>query len=113
MSDDSPPGKSFSHRVLDDIERLGNKLPDPALLFVFGLVATWLTSKILSGVSFSEIDPRTVTSERPAGLPLQIVDLLTAKSIATFLATMVKTFTDFHPLGVVLVAMLGVGVAER
>jgi aminobenzoyl-glutamate transport protein len=113
MSDDSPPRKSFSHRVLDDIERLGNKLPDPALLFVFGLVATWLTSKILSGVSFSEIDPRTVTPERPAGLPLQIVDLLTAKSIATFLATMVKTFTDFHPLGVVLVAMLGVGVAER
>ena len=113
MSDAPPAPKSFWHRILDDIERLGNKLPDPALLFVFGLVATWLTSKVLSGVAFSEIDPRTITPERPSGAPLQIVDLLTAKSIATFLASMVKTFTDFHPLGVVLVAMLGVGVAER
>lgn len=113
MAAESLPPKRWWHRALDDIERLGNKLPDPALLFVFGLVATWVASKALSGVQFAEIDPRTITVERPGGAPLQIVDLLTAKSLATFLAGMVKTFTDFHPLGVVLVAMLGVGVAER
>jgi aminobenzoyl-glutamate transport protein len=111
---DQPPSpKSWWHSALDGIERLGNKLPDPALLFVFGLAATWLASKALAGVQFSEIDPRTITPERPLGAPLRVVDLLTAKSLATFLAGMVKTFTDFHPLGVVLVAMLGVGVAER
>jgi aminobenzoyl-glutamate transport protein len=113
MADASPPPKRWWHRALDGVERLGNKLPDPALLFVFGLLATWLTSKLLAGVQFSEIDPRTIGPLSPRGTPLQIVDLLTAKSLATFLAGMVKTFTDFHPLGVVLVAMLGVGVAER
>lgn len=113
MPDDPASPKRWWHRALGGIERLGNKLPDPALLFVFGLLATWLASKALAGVQFSEIDPRTVTPEQPGGAPIQIVDLLTAKSIAVFLAGMVKTFTDFHPLGVVLVAMLGVGVAER
>jgi aminobenzoyl-glutamate transport protein len=113
MTEESPDPKRWWHRVLDGIERLGNRLPDPALLFVFGLLTTWLVSKALVGVTFSEIDPRTITPERPGGAPVQIVDLLTAKSLATFLGGMVKTFTDFHPLGVVLVAMLGVGVAER
>jgi aminobenzoyl-glutamate transport protein len=113
MSDAASSPKRWWHRALDGIERLGNKLPDPALLFVFGLLATWLMSKALAGVQFSEIDPRTITPARPGGAPIQVVDLLTAKSLATFLAGMVKTFTDFHPLGVVLVAMLGVGVAER
>src|SRR5688572_19444381 len=113
MAPGTPSPNRWWHRTLDGIERLGNRLPDPALLFVLGLAATWLASKALAGVSFSEIDPRTITPERPGGLPLQVVDLLTGSSLAAFLAGMVKTFTDFHPLGVVLVAMLGVGVAER
>jgi aminobenzoyl-glutamate transport protein len=113
MPDAPPLSKPWWHRALDGVERLGNKLPDPALLFVLGLLATWGVSKALAGVEFSEIDPRTITPERPRGAPIQIVDLLTAKSLAAFLSSMVKTFTDFHPLGVVLVAMLGVGVAER
>src|ERR1041384_2667948 len=112
MSEALPAPKQWWHRLLDSVERLGNKLPDPALLFVFGLVITWLTSKALAGVSFAEIDPRSVTPERPGGGPIEVVDLLTSRSRAAFLAGMVKTFTDFHPLGVVLVAMLGVGVAE-
>jgi aminobenzoyl-glutamate transport protein len=57
-------------------------------------------------MSFSEIDPRT-------GAPIQIMNLLTGSAIAEFLSTMVTTFTSFHPLGVVLVALLGVGVAEH
>lgn len=113
MSVEAPPPNRWWNRALDGVERLGNRLPDPALLFVFGLVGTWLASKALAGVEFSEIDPRTITPERPGGAPLKVVDLLTGSALAAFLAGMVKTFTDFHPLGVVLVAMLGVGVAER
>ncbi|HEY8945219.1 MAG TPA: AbgT family transporter [Polyangiaceae bacterium] len=100
-------------RALDLVERLGNRLPDPVVLFLVGLGATWCASKLLAGVSFSEIDPRTISLQNPAGSPIRIHDLLTGPAFAAFLAGMVKTYTDFHPLGVVLVAMFGVGVAEH
>ncbi len=118
MADTSSPShaprpKGFLPRALDAIERIGNKLPDPAVLFLVGLVTTWILSKWLAGMAFSEIDPRTISPENPAGSPIRVVDMLTGPKLAAFLASMVKTFTDFHPLGVVLVALLGVGVAEH
>jgi len=117
MPQSAPPAaaapKSLLQRALDVVERVGNKLPDPAVLFVIGLVATWLLSKALSGVEFTEIDPRTIKPDNPGGNPLRVNDMLTLPALATFLAGMVKTFTDFHPLGIVLVALLGVGVAEH
>ena len=102
----------FVQRALDALERWGNKLPDPAVLFVVGLIGTWVLSKLLSGIEFTELDPRTKSAENPDGLPIQIVDLLTGPMIADFMSRMVEIFTGFHPLGVVLVALLGVGVAE-
>ena len=95
----------LADRVLNWIERVGNKLPDPALLFVFALVATWIASKILGGTKFS-VPTRAGVSDR------EIKDQLTGDSLADFMSNMVETFTGFHPLGVVLVALLGVGVAE-
>jgi len=93
-------------RSLTWIEVAGNKLPDPAMLFVIALALTWAFSALLAGVSFTEIDPRT-------GQPIQIQNQLTGAALANFLATMVPTFTNFPPLGIVLVALLGVGVAEH
>ena len=93
-------------RALNAIERVGNKLPDPAALFLILLVLVWILSALLAPVQFSEIDPRS-------GQPIQIKNQLAGTSIAAFLANMVTTFTGFHPLGVVLVALLGVGVAEH
>lgn len=84
----------------------GNKLPDPAMLFVYALLVTWLLSAALSTITFSEIDPRSHA-------PIQVNNLLTGAAFANFLATMVATFTAFPPLGIVLVALLGVGVAEH
>ena len=45
-------------RALNTLERLGNKLPDPAALFLILLVVVWVLSALLAPVSFSEIDPR-------------------------------------------------------
>jgi aminobenzoyl-glutamate transport protein len=100
------PNKSVLQRLLDGIEKVGNRLPDPAVLFAIGLALTWILSWLLSGASFQETDPRT-------DKPIQINNMLSLQALAAFLAGMVKTFTDFHPLGVVLVALLGVGVAEH
>lgn len=93
-------------RALNAIERVGNKLPDPAALFLILMLLVWVLSALLAPVQFSEIDPRS-------GQPIQIKNQLAGTSIAAFLANMVTTFTGFHPLGVVLVALLGVGVAEH
>jgi aminobenzoyl-glutamate transport protein len=99
-------------RLLDWIERAGNRLPDPAFLFLGALVLTWAASALLAPVAFTEIDPRTLTA--PTGpAPIRIHDQLTGTALATFLSRLVKNFTEFPPLGVVLVAMLGVGVAEH
>jgi len=97
---------SFLLKALNWIEVIGNKLPDPAMLFLFGLFIVWILSWLLAPVAFSEINPRT-------GDPIQVINLLTGANIANFLSTMVNTFVNFVPLGVVLVAMLGVGVAEH
>ncbi|MCS6924656.1 MAG: AbgT family transporter [Candidatus Binatia bacterium] len=92
--------------MLDAIERVGNALPDPAALFLLLLVSVWLGSALLAPVQFHELDPRT-------NRPIEIHNLLTGKALAAFLAGMVNTFVTFPPLGIVLVAFLGVGVAEQ
>lgn len=93
-------------RALDKVEKAGNKLPDPAIIFLFSLVVVWVLSALLSSVNFSAIDPRT-------GEAVVVNNMLSGDSLADFLSRMVKIFTGFAPLGVVLVAMLGVGVAEH
>ncbi|PMH37520.1 aminobenzoyl-glutamate transporter [Vibrio sp. 10N.286.49.B3] len=102
----APPAKpSVMDRFLNGIERAGNKIPDPAILFFWALVIVWVASALLSNVSFDLVNPRT-------GDALAVNNLLTGEALASFLANMVTTFTSFAPLGIVLVAMLGVGVAD-
>jgi len=91
---------------LGTVERVGNKLPDPAVLFIALLFIVWVLSWVLSYVSFDVIDPRN--SE-----PLVIKNLLSGAALTEFLSVMVTNFSHFHPVGVVLVAMLGIGVAEH
>src|SRR5690554_3854251 len=97
--------KPMMTRFLDVIEKAGNKLPDPAVLFFFLMLLIWVLSALLSTISFSEVDPRTADA-------LQVRNLLEPAAIVFFFENMVTTFTGFAPLGIVLVAMLGVGVAD-
>jgi aminobenzoyl-glutamate transport protein len=103
----SPPqGGRRVERFLQWVERVGNRLPDTAVLFVIALGIVWAVSALLSGYEFqvpAAGEPRVLT----------VQNQLTGAALANFLATMVATFTGFAPLGVVLVALLGVGVAEH
>jgi len=105
MSTDEAKPTLFN-RFLNGIEKSGNKLPDPAILFFYLLLLVWGLSAALSPIDFAEIHPLT-------GEELKVKNLLTGTALANFLATMITTFTSFAPLGIVLVAMLGVGVAEN
>jgi aminobenzoyl-glutamate transport protein len=99
-------GRGFTVRFLDAVERVGNKLPDPAVLFVLLLLAVWVVSWLLAGLSFE-------LPSKAGPVAREVVNQLSGEALAKFLSDMVKTFTGFHPLGVVLVALLGVGVAEH
>lgn len=92
--------------MLESVERIGNKLPDPAVLFIALLFIVWLLSWLLSYVNFDLVDPRS-------GETLVINNLLSGPALTEFLSVMVTNFSHFHPVGVVLVAMLGIGVAEH
>lgn len=106
MNSTDPKRISFTQRSLAAIERIGNKLPDPAVLFIALLLIVWVLSLVLSFVDFGINDPKT-------GQPLEVVNLLSGPAMTEFFSSMVKTFAHFHPIGVVLVAMLGIGVAEH
>src|SRR5438552_15963645 len=90
--------RTWAERALDAVEWLGNKLPDPAALFLLALILTWIASTCLAAISFSEIDPRTVGPGRTPQ-PIQIKNQLTGEALVAFLAKMVKTFIDFPPFG--------------
>jgi aminobenzoyl-glutamate transport protein len=106
VTEDAVTPPSRIERALAAVERIGNKLPDPTILFIALLLIVWVLSWMLSGVSFDVVDPRS-------GQPLQVKNLLSGAELTAFLAAMVRTFVTFHPVGVVLVAMLGIGVAEH
>ena len=93
-------------RMLAAVERVGNKLPDPAVLFIGLLFIVWILSWLFSYVEFSVIDPRTNQA-------LVVNNQLSGAALTAFFSSVVTNFSHFHPLGVVLVAMLGIGVAEH
>jgi aminobenzoyl-glutamate transport protein len=97
---------SRSERVLIAVERIGNKLPDPTILFIALLFIVWLLSWLMSYLTFDVIDPRS-------GEPIVVINQLTGGAMTAFLSGMVTNFVTFGPVGTVLVAMLGIGVAEH
>ncbi|MDX1459924.1 MAG: AbgT family transporter [Xanthomonadales bacterium] len=106
MNELSSQNQGLAERWLGTIERVGNRLPDPAVLFIALLFIVMLLSWFLSYFEYSVIDPRTRE-------PLAVVNQLSGPALAQFFSSMVTTFAHFHPIGVVLVAMLGIGVAEH
>jgi len=98
--------QSAMNRALATIERWGNALPDPAMLFVGLLFLVWIASWIFSFGSYDVVDPRT-------GEAVIVHNQLSMAAFTEFTSQLVKNFAHFHPIGVVLVAMLGIGVAEH
>ena len=59
MSEAPAPSRGFTQRALATVERVGNKLPDPAVLFIALLFIVWVLSWLLSYGNYGVIDPRT------------------------------------------------------
>jgi len=101
-----------SGSILGFIEKFGNKLPNPTMLFVYLSVITILLSFVLErlgvGVSYQAIKDGQISQ-----LSANVVNLLSADSIRTFVSSVLKNFTGFYPLGVVFAIILGIGVADK
>lgn len=93
------------YRVLGRIEALGNKLPHPAILFVILAVLVVILSAITTYYGTSVLHPGT-------GEEIRSISLLNKEGLHRILTSLVANFTGFAPLGVVVVAILGISVAE-
>ena len=110
----SPPRKDWFTRFLDFVEWLGNLLPHPVTLFALFAVGVILISGLADLFNLSVPDPRPegASGRSPDGT-IVAISLLNARGLQMILENLVTNFTGFAPLGVVLVALLGVGVAEH
>ncbi len=97
--------RGWVEKSLTVIEEFGNKLPDPLTLFFLLSLVVIVVSAIASSLNISIVHPAN-------GKIISAESLLNANGIRRIITSAVKNFTEFPPLGTVLVAMLGVGVAE-
>jgi aminobenzoyl-glutamate transport protein len=145
----SGPGPAARRRLslLDRVELIGNKLPEPAVLFAIlaGLVIAisaagawwgWSVQPVILKAEYHEKldasgapivgadgkpllvpnvgeDGRPVVRLEPSGDPLTPRNLLTSDGIYWMLSSMIRNFTGLPALGLVFVAMLGIGLAEK
>jgi aminobenzoyl-glutamate transport protein len=124
----------FTQRALAWIEKAGNKVPNPAILFLALCVGVILLSQVLDWLNVSVtsqvVDGTPVDVEQRAdgvsALPyddapetyavqtetFDVEGLLTGEGIRFMFTSFVPNFLGFTAVGVILVAMIGVGVAE-
>ncbi|HJB24948.1 MAG TPA: AbgT family transporter, partial [Candidatus Jeotgalibaca pullicola] len=109
MSEKNHPNSAKGTGFLGKIENLGNKLPHPVVIFVLLALLIIVISEITAraGVNATYFDPRT--NEQ---ITTYAISLMNKEGIAYLFNNATSNFTGFAPLGTVLVAMLGVGVAE-
>jgi aminobenzoyl-glutamate transport protein len=100
-----PIRSGWLSRSLTFIERVGNALPHPGTLFALMALLVVVVSAITSQFDLVVTHPGTGEEIRP-------VNLMTLPGLHRMLTQMVTNFTGFAPLGTVLVAMLGIGIAE-
>ncbi|WP_217440075.1 MULTISPECIES: AbgT family transporter [unclassified Myxococcus] len=109
----TPPKKKGLERILDTVERVGNKVPHPAVIFVALIGIVILLSHVFymmgASVTYQTINPETHVPEETTAAAKS---LLTGEGLRFMFEGVVQNFMNFNAVGVIIVAMLGVGVAD-
>ncbi len=100
------PRNTFLPRILNAIEKVGNALPHPATLFAILAGSVIILSWLLSELGLTAIHPKD-------GSLIEPINLVSRAGLHWILDHTVDNYTGFAPLGTVLVALLGIGVAEK
>jgi aminobenzoyl-glutamate transport protein len=93
-------------RILNSVERVGNKLPDPVFLFLWLILALVALSLVGAGLGWSAVNPVT-------GDLMQAQSLLSPENLEKLIIGMPRTLADFPPLAIVITIIYGASVAER
>jgi aminobenzoyl-glutamate transport protein len=114
MSEPNDTPKSFMQKMLDVVERVGNKVPHPVIIFLLLIALVLVLSHILflmeASVSYQVINPET---HKPETVTTTARSLLTASGVRDMYSRLVPNFMGFTAIGLLVVAMVGVGVAEE
>lgn len=107
------PDKTRMEKLLDTVERVGNKVPHPAVIFVIligiVIVLSHLFYVLGASVTYQSVNPDTDEVEQ---VTTSAKSLLTGDGVRFMFERVVQNFMDFNAVGVIIVAMLGVGVAD-
>ena len=106
MEEKTTAKKTMLDRILDSIERAGNKLPDPITLFLGLSIIVVLISALCSALGVSAVNPAD-------GSTIEVFNLLSADGLRYLWSNVITNFSGFAPLGMVLVAVIGSSVAEK
>lgn len=111
MTNPKTKDKGLFNKFLNGIERVGNKLPHPVTLFaIFAAIVVVISA--IAGKAGVNAEYKKFVEGKLVIETVQAVSLLTPDGIRKIFTNVIGNFTSFAPLGTVLVAMLGVGVAE-
>jgi aminobenzoyl-glutamate transport protein len=106
--------KSFMEKLLDGVEIVGNKVPHPAVLFLvlcgIVIVLSHVFHLLGTSVTYQVVDPATHEIKSATAV---VNSLLTTDGIRFLISSTVANFQGFGPVSIILVAMLGVGLAEE
>ena len=102
---DDRSGVGAVNRFLNMVEKAGNRLPHITMLFIYALVFICLLSFALSFVTFHYRHPNT-------GETIQVLNMLSGPRLVELLVSSVRNFMNFPPLGMTIVATMGIGIAE-
>ncbi|MEG1312054.1 MAG: AbgT family transporter [Romboutsia sp.] len=97
---------SFFNRILNKIEVVGNKLPDPVTIFLGLCILVLIASNIIASKGVSVLHPGTNET-------VAVVNLLSKEQLQLILTNVVSNFQGFAPLGLVLVVMIGAGMCDK
>lgn len=106
MSMSSIPTHSPTGKLYGWVEKIGNKVPHPFLLFVYLIAALMIATAVLSALDVSVKSPAD-------GSTVAVKNLLSVEGLHWFLPNVIKNFSGFAPLGAILALVLGAGLAER
>ncbi|HPF92493.1 MAG TPA: AbgT family transporter, partial [Tenuifilaceae bacterium] len=97
--------RSLMDKFLNIVERGGNALPHPASLFAIFALLALAFSAIGHWLGWEVVHPAS-------GEVIRTVNLLSKQGLERIIDDMVHNYTSFAPLGIVMVAILGIGIAE-
>lgn len=102
----SPEERASHVGFLKKLEIVGNKLPNPAILFLILIGILAVLSAILAAFHVTAVHPMTHK-------PIYIQSLLSKEGLQWILTDMIKNYLNFPPLGMIMVLTLGIGLAEK